>query len=155
MIAVLRFVATLSFFTAAAAAAQVPASAPPLPDTAAADPNAVTAYAIRSGKLMLSSRANPKPAPIPDGTYKNQSDLIVVILNGRVTRIQETTDKITEIASMRLNRQKLVTLMPSTNALMAVNELLLPSGTFTSEDNSASFTIVFGRPTAFTLSGGS
>ena len=155
MIAVFRHVVTLSFFTAGAVAAQSPASPAASPDTAAADPNAVTAYAIRSGKLMLSSRANPKPAAIPDGTYKNQADLIVVILNGRVTRIQETTDKITEIASMRLNRQKLVTLMPSTNALMAVNELLLPSGTFTSEDSKASFTVVFGRPTAFSLPDGS
>jgi hypothetical protein len=152
MDAVFRLVASLSLFTAATVAAQT--AAPALSDTAETHPNAVTAYAIRSGKLMLSSRTNPEPVSLPDGTYKNQSDLIVVIMNGRVTRIQETTDRITEISSMRLNRQKLVTLMPSTNALMAVNELLLPSGTFTSEDGKTSFTIVFGRPTAFTLSGG-
>jgi len=150
MISVFRLAATLSVFTASAISAQATTAAP---DTAAEDPDAVTAYAVRSGKLMLSSRANPKPAPIPDGTYKNQSDLIIVILGGRVTRIQESTDRITEIASMRLNRQKLVTLMPSTNALMAVNELILPSGTFASDDGRTSFTIVFGRPTAFRLPG--
>ena len=118
------------------------------------DPHAVTAYAVRSGKLMLSSKANPKPTVLPDGTYTNQADLIIAIVNGRVTRVQETTDRITEIASMRLNRNRLVVLTPSTKALMAVNELMLPSGTFTSEDGHSSITIVSGRPTAFTLSGG-
>jgi hypothetical protein len=148
MISILRLAATLSLFTAGTISAQEPT---PAQDTAAADPDAVTAYAVHSGRLVLSSRANPKRAPIPDGTYKNQADMIIVILDGRVTRIQESTDRITEIASMRLNRQKLVTLMPSTNALMAVNELILPSGTFTSDDGRTSFTIVFGRPTAFRL----
>ena len=145
--------AALSFvFIAGAASAE--AQAPASTDTAVSEPNAVTAYAIKSGKLMLSSKANPKPTPLPDGTYTNQSDLILVILDGRVTRVQESTDRIIEIASMRLNREKLVKLMPSTNALMAVSDMTLPSGTFKSADGASSITVVFGRPTEFTLPGG-
>ena len=150
MIRMLSFAALLLAFNAGNVSAQESSYA--LPDTAAAeDPNAVTTYSVRSGKLMVSSKANPKPTTLPDGTYTNQSDLIIVILNGRVTRIQESTDRITEIASMRLNRQRLVVLMPSTNALMAVGEVMLPSGTFRSEDGQSSVTIVYGRPAAFTL----
>ena len=152
MIPTIRLVAVLLTVTASAAAAQAPASAPA--DTAATDVNAVTAYAIRSGKLVLSSKANPKPTPLPDGTYTNQADLILVILDGRVTRVQESTDRITEIASMRLNREKLVRLTPSTNALMAVGEMPFPSGTFKSADGLTSFTIVYGRPTEFILASG-
>lgn len=152
MTPVLSFVAVLSVVTANAVFAQT--SSPALPDTATGDPHAVSAYSIRSGKLMLSSRANPKPAVLPDGAYTNESDLIIVVLDGRVTRLQESTDRITEIASMRLNKHRLVTLMPSTNALMAVSEVTLPSGTFKTEDGRSSVTIVFGRPTAFTLPGG-
>ena len=152
MIPILRLVAVLSVLTASATSAQAPS--PAAPDTAATDPDSVTAYSIRSGKLLLSSKANPKPTTLPDGTYTNQSDLILVIVNGKVTRMQESTGQITEIASMQLNRQRLVRLTPSTNALMAVGDLPLPSGTFRTEDGKSSVTIVFGRPTAFTLSGG-
>jgi hypothetical protein len=103
---------------------------------------------------MLSSKANPKPTALPDGTYTNDSDLIIVFLDGRVSRIQESTDKLTEIGSMRLSRQQRVTLTPSTSALMAVTEFTLPSGLFKSVDGSTSVTIVNGRPIAFTLPGG-
>jgi hypothetical protein len=151
MVTMLRLIPILAVFTSAAVSAQTPAPS----DSVAEDPNAVTAYSIRSGKLMLSSKAHPKPVALPDGAYTNQSDLIIVIVNGRVTRLQESTDKITEIASMRLNRQRVVTLTPSTNALMAVGEFMLPSGTFKSDDGKSSVTIVIGRPTAFTLPDGS
>lgn len=144
--------AALMVFTAAAASAQTPA--PASPDTTTEDPDAVTEYSIRSGKLMLSSKANPKPAALPDGTYTNPADLILVILDGRITRVQESTDRITEISSMRLNRQRLIMLTPSTTGLMTVNDFTLPSGTFTSEDGKSSITIVYGRPIAFVLSGG-
>ena len=151
MVTMLRLIPILAVFTSAAVSAQTPAPS----DSVAEDPNAVTAYSIRSGKLMLSSKAHPKPVTLPDGAYTNQSDLIIVIVNGRVTRLQESTDKITEIASMRLNRQRVVTLTPSTNALMAVGEFMLPSGTFKSDDGKSSVTIVIGRPTAFMLPDGS
>ena len=152
MIRMIGLFAVLFTVTASGAAAQAPA--PAQADTAVTDVNAVTAYAIRSGKLVLSSKANPKPTPIPDGTYTNQADLILVILDGRVTRVQESTDRITEIASMRLNREKLVRLTPSTNALMAVGEMPFPSGTFKSADGLTSFTMVYGRPTEFILAPG-
>ena len=151
MIPMLRIVAILLASTASAVSAQAPA--PASADTTTADPDAVTAYSVRSGKLILSSRANPKQAPLRDGTYTNQSGVIIVVVDGRVTRIQESTGGITEIASMRLNRKQLITVTPSTNALMAVSDFPLPSGTFTSEDGS-SVKIVLGRPTAFTLPGG-
>ena len=152
MIRTLLFALGLLVITSSASAAQTEASA--LPDTAAANRDSVIAYSIKSGKLMLSSKANPKPVSLPDGAYTNEADVIIVFVNGRVTRVQESTDKITEIESARLNKNKLVTLTPSTNALMAVSEIILPSGTFTSEDRRTSVTIVFGRPTAFTLPGG-
>jgi hypothetical protein len=151
MLRILGFVIVAATVTTGVASAQDVSSASQ--DSAAQDSNAVTTFAIKSGKLLLSSKANPKPAAMPDGAYTNQSGLIIVILGGRVTRIQESTDKIIEIASMRLNRQRLIALMPSTNALMAVNELMLPSGTFKSEDGRSSITVVFGRPTEFTLPG--
>ena len=103
---------------------------------------------------MLSSKANPKPVSLPDGVYKNQSDLVLAILDGRVTRLGESTGEITEVASMRLNKDRLVKLTPSTNALMTVTDITLPSGTFTSEDGRSSVKIVFGRPMAFTVPGG-
>lgn len=152
MIRTLRFAAFLLVITASLAAGQT--QSPPPSDTLAGNLDSVTAYSLRSGKLMLSSKANPKPVTMPDGAYTNEADVIIVFLDGRVTRVQESTDRITEIASARLNRNRLVTLTPSTNALMAVSEIILPSGTFTSEDRRSSVTIVFGRPTAFTLSGG-
>lgn len=152
MVRMLRTIAVLSVLGPGTAAAQTPSAS--LEDSAVQDSNAVSAYNIRSGKLMLSSKANPKPIALPDGTYANQSGVILVFMDGRVARVQESTDEITEIESMRLNNQRLVRLMPSTNALMAVTEFSLPSGTFTSEDGRNSVTIVFGRPTAFMISGG-
>ena len=152
MSSIRMLVALLLAFAGSAVSAQ--AQPPAAPDTTAADANAVTAYAIRSGKLMLSSKANPKPVALPDGVYKNQSDLVLAILNGRVTRLGESTGELTEIASMRLNKDRLVKLTPSTNALMTVTDITLPSGTFTSEDGRSSVKIVFGRPTEFTIPGG-
>jgi hypothetical protein len=151
MIFILRLVAALLAFTASTVSAQDPS--PPAPDTTTQDPNAVTAFSIRSGKLMLSSGANPKPTALPEGAYTNDSELIIVFVDGRVTRIQESTDGITEIGSMRLSRQQRVTLTPSTSALMAVTEFTLPSGMFKSADGSTTVTIVNGRPIAFTLGG--
>jgi hypothetical protein len=152
MVPMLRLVAILLAFTASGVSAQTPS--PASPDTTVQDPNAVTAYSVRSGKLMLSSKANPKPTALPDGAYTNDADMIIVFLDGRVTRIQESTDKMTEIGSMRLSRQQRVTLTPSTSALMAVTDFTLPSGLFKSGDGLSSVTIVNGRPIAFSLSGG-
>lgn len=153
MIRLLRLVAIFLGLTASAVSAQTPA--PASPDTTAEDANVVTAYSVRSGKLMLSSKANPKPTTLPDGAYTNQSELTIVIVDGRITRLQEGTERITEIGSMRLSRQRLVTLTESTSALMvSATERTLPSGTFKSEDGRSSVKIVFGRPTEFTISGG-
>lgn len=151
MVPTFRLVATLLAFTASAVSAQTPS--PASPDTTVQDPNAVTAFAVRSGKLMLSSAANPKPTTLPDGAYTNDSELIIVFVDGRVTRVQESTDKITEIGSMRVSRQQRVTLTPSTSALMAVTEFTLPSGLFKSADGRSTVTIVNGKPIAFTLGG--
>lgn len=140
----LRFVAVLAVFGVSALSAQES-------DTTAVNPHAVTAYALKSGRLLLSSKANPKPARMPDGAYANQDNVVIVFLDGSVTRVQRSTGEITEIESMRLNRQQRVTLTPSTNALMAVSDLPLPSGTFTSEDGRSSVTFILGRPTEFTL----
>lgn len=150
MISMLRLVALLTVFGASSAYAQE--AAPASSDTTAvANPNGVTAYVIKSGRLMLSSKANPKPAWMPDGPYTNQDNLIIVFINGSVTRVVRSTGEAIEIGSMRINRQQRVTLTPFTNALMAVSDLPLPSGTFKSEDGRSSVTIILGRPTEFTL----
>ena len=152
MIRVLRLVAVLSLLTASGISAQTPSPAP-VPDSAA-DPamrNVVTAYAMRSGKLALSSAASPGQSFLPDGTYTSETNTIIIIVDGIITRVQKGSGEMTEISNVRLNRQKLITLTPSTNALMAVADFTLPSGTYKSEDGLSSLTVIAGRPTQFTL----
>ncbi len=121
-------------------------------DPAADSVNAVTSYSVKSGRLMLSSLAHPKAVSLPDGKYINDAGLILVLLDGSVARVQFGDDGIRDITNTRTNRQKIVVLTPSTNALMAVADMTLPSGVFKSEDGKTSFTVVAGRPTAFTIS---
>lgn len=135
--------------SAAYAQAPSPAAAADQPDSSAQ--NAVTTYSVKSGKIALSSTANPKAAFLPDGTYTNESGTIIVILDGVIVRIQRDSGEITEISSVRVNRDRVIMLTPSTNALMQVADIRLPSGTFKSEDGRSSITVVVGRPTAFTL----
>lgn len=130
--------------------AQPPAVTTPVDS---ADLHTVTTFSVKSGRIALSSAANPGPVYLPDGTYTNDSNLIIVILEGRIARIQTSADAITEISSVRMNRNHVITLTPATSALMAVTEFTLPSGLFKSEDGLTSFTIVAGRPIAFTVSG--
>ncbi|MEO5590776.1 MAG: hypothetical protein ABIS03_14440 [Gemmatimonadaceae bacterium] len=146
----LRLVAVLAVCGASALSAQQ--SAPAYSDTAEVNPDIVTAYAIKSGRLVLSSKANPTPTRMPDAAYTNQDGLVIVFLDGSVTRVQRSTGEITEIDAMRLNRQQRITLLPSTNALMAVSDMALPSGTFRSEDGRSVVTFILGRPTEFSLS---
>jgi hypothetical protein len=158
MLLLLRRVAVIIGATAISAGTVAAQSASPVSvtDTASQDTaarNVVTAFAIKSGKLVLSSAAHPKPVHLADGTYTNQAGVILVVVDGEITRIQESTGGITEVSSIRLNRQRIIRVMPSTTALMTVSDMPLPSGTFTSEDGRSSFTIVYGRPTAFTLPG--
>jgi hypothetical protein len=136
--------------SAAYAQEPLPAAAPAALDSSTR--NVVTAFSVRSGKIALSSAANPGPASLPDGTYTNENNTIIVILDGRIVRIQTSSGAITEISSARVTRLHGIMLTPSTNALMAVSEITLPSGTFKSEDGASSVTVVAGRPTAFTLS---
>ena len=155
MLSLLRRVAVFTTMSAGAVAAQT-APAVAVADTAVQDTaarNVVTAFAIKSGKLALSSAAHPKPVSLPDGTYTNQAGVILVVVDGKIARIQESTGGVTEVSSIRLNRQRIIRVMPSTTALMTVSDMPLPSGTFTSEDGRSSFTIVYGRPKAFTLPG--
>ncbi len=131
------------------AQAAAPAAAPAILDSATQ--YVVTEYSVKSGKIVLSSAANPIPTYMPDGTYTNESNTIIVILEGAVVRVQSEAGSITEIASVRMTRQRIITLTPSTNALMQVTDIRLPSGTFTSEDGRSSITVIQGRPTAFTI----
>ena len=153
MLRMLRRAFIFATITASAAAAQTP-SPVPAPDTTTKDPstqNVVTGFSIRSGKLAVSSAANPGPVFLPDGTYANAANTIIVVVDGLITRIQESWGGIIEVASIRLNRQRGVRLIPSTNALMTVSDLPLPSGRFKTEDGKNSFTIVAGRPTEFSF----
>lgn len=152
MIPILRLCGVCVVAAASAAYAQepLPAAAPAMLDSSTR--NVVTAFSVRSGKIALSSAANPGPAYLPDGTYTNENNTIIVILDGRIARIQTSSGAITEISSVRVNRLHGILLTPSTNALMAVSDITLPSGTFKSEDGASSVTVVAGRPNAFTLS---
>jgi len=116
------------------------------------DSSAVTSFSIKSGKIALSSLKNPGPVYLPDGTYTNEGGAVLVILDGHITRLQRNPDgEMTEIASIRLNRLHGIQLTPSTNALMTVSEITLPTGTFTSADGASSMRVVSGRPTTFTI----
>jgi hypothetical protein len=85
---------------------------------------------------------------MPDGAYTNESGIVLVFVDGSVTRLQRG-DRLNEISNTRLNRQKLVVLTPSTNALMAVSDITLPSGTFKSPDEQTWIRVVVGRPAEF------
>ena len=113
--------------------------------------NVVTAFSVKSGKLVLSSAANPGKSYLPDGTYSTEDGAILAIVDGRISRFQRATGDIVEISNVRVTRLGLVALTPSTNALMAVSDFNLPSGTYKSEDGKSSLTVVAGRPTAFVL----
>lgn len=153
MRAILRSVPFIAALTASALSAQTasPAAAPDsiIQDSAAL--NAVKDFSIRSGKLVLSSAANPGPAYLPDGTYSDESNTAIVIRDGRIARIQQASGDLIEVSAVRLNRRGVITVTPSTNALMAVSDMPLPTGTFKSDDGVSSIRIVLGRPTAFTI----
>lgn len=151
MISVLRLACVCAMLAARATYAQTTAATATadIPDSTAQ--SVVTTFAIRSGKIALTTAASQAPAYLPDGAYTNESNTVIVILEGVVARIQTSSGQITEIGSVRMNRQRMITLTPSTNALMQVSDIRIPSGTFTSEDGRISITFVQGRPTAFTL----
>jgi hypothetical protein len=156
MLQMLGRVAVLSAFSAGAISAQTPAPLTALDSVVhnRAEQNVVTAFSIRSGKLVLSSAANPGKTTLPDGTYTNELNTIIEIVDGKITRIQESSGAIVEVASIRVSRQGLIRVTPSTSALMAVSEMPFPSGTFRSEDGQNSFTSVLGRLTAFSIGRG-
>jgi len=130
-----------------------PAAPPEAVDSTA--PIAVTTFAVKSGKIALSSAASSKPAFLPDGTYTNEGGTILVIVDGLIVRLQRDSGEATEIGSVRMNRDRVIMLTPSTNALMQVTDIRLPSGTFKSADGKSSVSVVMGRPTAFNVPGSS
>ena len=123
--------------------AQTPAPA----DTA---PNAVTAVSIKSGKLALSSAANPGPVFLPDGAYTNESNTTIVFLDGRILRVEHGSGTVDQVGSVRIQRDR-VMLTPSVRALMAVSPFALPSGTFRNQEGNSWFKVVSGKPTEFGL----
>ena|SRR5688572_28283602 len=136
----------------AAALVMLAVNALPAQMTASADstaPDEVTRVSIKSGKLALSSAANPGPVFLADGAYTNESNTVIVVLDGRITRVEYGSGKVIQVASVHLQRER-VMLMPQVTALMSVSPVPLPSGRFTSE-NSVKLTVVSGRPTEFTL----
>jgi hypothetical protein len=153
MFATLRRAAFIAAITASAVSGQTPsrvaAADTTVQDSAAL--NAVKDFSIRSGKLVLSSAANPGPVHLPDGTYSDESNTAIVIRDGKIARIQQASGDLIEVSVVRLNRRGVITVTPYTNALMAVSDMPLPTGTFKSDDGVSSIRIVLGRPTAFTL----
>ncbi|HUQ48957.1 MAG TPA: hypothetical protein VM053_12055 [Gemmatimonadaceae bacterium] len=138
---------------AVSAQALAPAAPPEAVDSTAPIP--VTSYAVKSGKIALSSAMSPKPVFLPDGTYTNDGGTVIVIVDGVIVRLERDGGEATFIESVRTNRDKQIMLTPSTNALMQVTDMRLPSGTFRAADGKSSFSVVMGRPTAFNLPGAS
>lgn len=113
-------------------------------------PNQVTAVSIRSGKLALSSAANPGPVFLPDGAYRNDANTVIVILDGRIIRVEYGSGTVTQVASSRVQRGR-VMLTPPVTALMSVSPFPLPGGTFTHQDGAAWVKIVSAMPTEFVV----
>ena len=116
-------------------------------------PNDVTAVSIKSGRLALSSTSNPGPAYLPDGAYSNGSGTVLVLLDGRIIRVEYGSGSVSQVASMRIQRDR-VMLTPPVTALMSVSPFPLPSGTFTSQDGAHVLTVLSGRPTEFIIQSG-
>ena len=150
MITMIRVACVCAVVSASTAYAQetAPAAAEAV-DSAAL--NAVTTYSMKSGKIALSSVANPKPSFLPDGTYTNESGVVIVILEGVITKLERDQGEATEIASVHLGRDRVIMLVPGTNALMQVSEMRLPSGTFRSADGLSSMKVLSGHPVSFTI----
>lgn len=123
------------------------------PAADSARPNDVTAVSIKSGRLALSSASNPGPVFLPDGAYSNGSGTVLVLLDGRIIRVEYGSGNVSQVASMRVQRDK-VMLTPPVSALMSVSPFQLPSGTFTSQDGAHALTVMSGRPTAFVIQAG-
>lgn len=113
-------------------------------------PQEVTAVSVKSGRLALSSAARPGPVFLPDGAYSNESNTVIVVLSGRIIRVEYGSDAVRQVASTRLQRQQ-VMLTPPVSALMSVSPFVLPSGTFRSQDGANSFKVMSGRPVEFTF----
>jgi hypothetical protein len=74
-----------------------------------------------------------------------------VILEGVIARLQREQADPIEIASVHLGRDKVIMLVPGTNALMQVADIRIPSGTFRSADGLSSIKVLSGHPISFTL----
>jgi hypothetical protein len=129
------------------AVSTLPAQTPASADSIGA--HEVGALSIKSGKLALSSAANPGPVFLPDGVYTNESNTVIVVLDGRITGVEYESGKHVRVASLHMQRDR-VMLTPTVTALMSVSPFPLPSGKFTSQDG-VTLTVVSGRPTEFTL----
>jgi hypothetical protein len=144
MIRIFALATTWLTIAAHSAYGQPPASA----DSSAS--NEVTAVSIKSGKLALSSTANPGPVFLADGAYANEQNTVIVVLHGRIVRIEYASGTVTQVASIRMQKER-VMLTPPVVALMAVSPFPLPSGMFRSQDGVSSLRVVGGSPTAFTV----
>ena len=141
-------------FGATAALAQTPAPAPAPPEVVdSIAPIPVTSFAVRSGKIALSSAMSPKPVFLPDGTYTNDGGTVLVIVDGVIVRLERDAGEATPIESVRVNREHQIMLTPGTTALMQVTDMRLPSGTFRAADGKSSFSVIQGRPTTFNVPG--
>lgn len=120
-------------------------------EPSSAGPNEVTEVSIKSGKLALSSAANPGPVFLPDGAYMNDASTTIVIVHGRIVRVEYGSGTAVQVASIRLTNER-VMLTPPVTALMQVQPIPLPSGIFRSKDGSSSLKVVSARPTEFVVS---
>jgi hypothetical protein len=116
-----------------------------------ASPNDVRAVSIKSGRILLSSAANPGPVVLADGAYASSGGTVIVIVDGKIARVEGSSGKVTLVGSSRMNRQR-VMLTPVVGALIvAVTPFALPSGTFRATDRVTFFRVVDGRVMEFTL----
>jgi hypothetical protein len=116
---------------------------------------AVTAVAIRYGKLAMTSAAHPAPAYLPTAVFKNPNGVSIIVQDGLITKLTLTGGHVFAVTSTRLTPEGSIRLIGVQTGLSAAPEqaLSLADGTYTSIDGKNSLTIVSGRPSRFVLPG--
>jgi hypothetical protein len=126
------------------------------PTTSIEDPNilnAVTAAAIRYGKLALSTRAHPGANYLPDGTFARvESFSRFVVKGGLIVGRVKLNGEVTPIESIRLD-VGVLKLSPEKTPGMTQTEMILPDGNYKTEDGRTTLTLTGGKPTRFVLPG--
>ena len=117
---------------------------------------AVTAVAIRYGKLAMSTTAVPGPAYLPTTVYKAPNGVSFVVQDGLITKLTPPGGGNVVVTSIRLTSEGVLQLLGAQSGRTAPSPgqlFSLGDGTYTSIDGKSSLTITSGRPSRFVLPG--